>query len=82
MKLKPKDLKVGDIIYPTIYGTHNEIICCAKVEEINTVYDIHDFHPVQAVLVDRCVWRTDGSFFHDKIKLTDDEEYEVIYREN
>lgn len=79
MKIKTKDLQLGDIILQKINNTD----VCDKVVEITNipVYEPVNFSPVYFATVDGFV-TTNGNRFGERMLKLNDDEVELIYREN
>ena len=85
LKLKPKDLRIGDIIRG--YDLLPKESCCrpafARVMEKAIVYDKEDNHPTEAALVKAAIY--DDLLSEDfrivPIELDDDNLYEVVWRD-
>ena len=79
MKIKTKDLQLGDIILQKINNTD----VCDKVVEISNipVYEPVTFNPVYFATVDGFVTTNGKRFSEPMLKLNDDE-LQLIYSEN
>ena len=79
MKIKTKDLQLGDIILQKVNNTD----VCDKVVEIRNipVYEPVTFNPVYLAIVDGFV-TTNGNRFGERVLRLNDDEVELIYREN
>lgn len=79
MKIKTKDLQLGDVILKKVNNTD----VCDKVVEIRNipVYEPVTFNPVYLATVDGFV-TTNGNRFGERVLRLNDDEVELIYREN
>ena len=79
MKIKAKDLQLGDVILKKVNNTD----VCDKVVEIRNipVYEPVTFNPVYLAIVDGFV-TTNGNRFGERVLRLNDDEVELIYREN
>lgn len=79
MKIKTKDLQLGDVILKKVNNTD----VCDKVVEIRNipVYEPVTFNPVYLAIVDGFV-TTNGNRFGERVLRLNDDEVELIYREN
>ena len=76
MKIKTKDLQLGDIILQKVNNTD----VCDKVVDM-PVYEPVTFNPVYFATVDGFV-TTNGNRFGERMLRLNDDEVELIYREN
>ena len=79
MKIKTKDFQLGDVILKKVNNTD----VCDKVVEIRNipVYEPVTFNPVYLAIVDGFV-TTNGNRFGERVLRLNDDEVELIYREN
>ena len=79
MKIKAKDLQLGDVILKKVNNTD----VCDKVVEIRNIplYEPVTFNPVYLAIVDGFV-TTNGNRFGERMLKLNDDEVELIYREN
>ena len=79
MKIKAKDLQLGDVILKKVNNTD----VCDKVVEIRNIplYEPVTFNPVYLAIVDGFV-TTNGNRFGERVLRLNDDEVELIYREN
>jgi len=79
MKVNVNDLKIGDIVANVPFS---KLLCNARVTEIMKVYEPVTFKEINAVVVKLFCVRDNGTTFHASLKLPDNSEWELIYRED
>lgn len=80
MKAKTCELRVGDVLYPLpMKISGKEVITCAVVVEKIKVLN-SKLEPLDVFMADISFENEDGTFSRIQRKLTDNEEYNVIFR--
>lgn len=80
MKIKTSELKIGDVLYPfSIKISDEEVPSCAVVVDKMKVFNSR-LEPVDVFMADISFEKEDGTFATVQRKLTDNEEYNVVFR--
>ena len=80
MKVKTSELRVGDVLYPLpMKISDKEVLTCAVVVEKIKVFN-SKLEPLDVFMADISFENGEGTFSTIQRKLTDNEEYNVIFR--
>ena len=82
LKLKPEHLRVGDILYPIERKIGDLVlVSCGRVTQKMNVVDPNTLQTLEIAVAKLSTCREDGVFVSEELKLDDNKEYHVIFRE-
>lgn len=82
LKLKPEHLRVGDILYPIERKIGDLVlVSCGRVTQKMNVVDPNTLQTLEIAVAKLSTCREGGVFVNEELKLDDNKEYHVIFRE-